>query len=143
MKIDINKPKDYAVKPINEVRVGDHVAVPVSSISRVGKLRYTMLTVERLTATQFLVKNGTRRFRIADGREIGSGYQIERAVVVGDDYAKEYRMVVDAANKEIEIRLWLLNMGDKHRTISIDAIAAMKASCDEWAKNNPSTGADE
>lgn len=135
MSIDLSKPQ--AIKPISEVAVGDRIAVCTKSRRFGGRtVPFSILTVERLTATRF-VTNKNRRFRIEDGKEIGNGYTFDRAVIVGDEFVAAIESLDADIQREDKLRGWLYKTGDQYRSLPIEAIAAMRAAYDDWAAKQP------
>lgn len=104
-------------KPIQQVAVGDKIALRIRRTWRV-------MTVARLTKTQFITSDGGR-FRIDNGRPVGGNF-FDRAVVVDDAFVEAVRAERARLNEEVELRNWIYNIGVKRDSIPVGTLAAMK-----------------
>lgn len=106
------------------LQVGDKVAIP-GRWSNAGRV----LAVDRLTATQIILANGTR-FRRDTGRAVGSadGWNVAFLQPFSQEFA-------DKVERE-RLYEWLNGLQRK-RDLPLEALRAMKAAHDEATKEQP------
>lgn len=127
-KIDVYNPTP--AKPITEVAVGDRVAVRLSSFGMIRDVPFRVLTVERLTATQFVTTTG-RRFQRKNGVEHGSGHY-HQAVIVADAFVAALVTFKQELQAERNARNWLYSMSQQYQKLPVPAIMAMHTAYEQW-----------
>lgn len=144
MTIDLLRPT--AIKPISEVAVGDFVAIPgpraTVAIRGTSAIWHITHTVERLTATQFVTKEG-RRFKIHNGFEINPppGVYNSPALVVSSEYARAMAEFRQERARLATLQRWLAAMGQNAQHCPSGALEAMKTAYDSWVAANPEKAA--
>lgn len=127
-EIDVYNPTP--VKPITEVAVGDRIAVRTSGSIGIWDAPFHILTVERLTATQFVTTTG-RRFQRKNGAEHGSGHY-RGAVIVDDAFTAALDKLKQELQAERNARHWLYSMSQQYQKLPMPAIMAMHAAYEQW-----------
>lgn len=127
-KIDVYNPTP--AKPITEVAVGDRIAVRSSSSTWIRDVPFHILTVERLTTTQFVTTTG-RRFQRKNGAEHGSGHY-RGAIIVDDAFADALDKLKQELQVERKARHWLYSMSQQYQKLPVPAIMAMHAAYEQW-----------
>lgn len=102
---------------LSALKPGDRVAY---RDSRSVFNRHSIYTIERLTETQIVVRNGTLRFRLKDGRVIGERYGHIVPVT------PEIEEMVERA----DLKSWLYTMEKNSSTLPIETLRAMKAAAE-------------
>lgn len=126
--IDVHNPTP--AKPITEVAVGDRIAIRSSSSVAIRDVPFHILTVERLTATQFITTTG-RRFYRKNGAEYGSGHY-HQAVIVDDAFVAALVTFKQELQAERNARNWLYSMSQQYQKLPVPAIMAMHAAYEQW-----------
>lgn len=127
-EIDVYNP--IPAKPITEVAVGDCIAIRSTQSIGTRDVPFYVLTVERLTATQFITEGG-RRFYIKTGAECGASHY-RRAIIVDAAFVDALDRLKQEILTEREVRSWLYSMSQQYRTLQLSAIMAMKAAYESW-----------
>ena len=127
-KIDVYNPTP--AKPITEVAVGDRIAVRSASSTWIRDVPFHILTVERMTATQFVTTTG-RRFYRKNGAEHGASHY-RRAIIVDDAFATALDKLKQELQAERNARNWLYSMSQQYQKLPVPAIMAMHAAYEQW-----------
>lgn len=127
-EIDVYNPTP--AKPITEVAVGDCIAVRAAQPIGSRDVPFHVLTVERLTATQFITSIG-RRFYIKTGAEYGASHY-RRAIIVTAAFVDALDRLKQEIQVEREARNWLYSMSQQYGKLQLPAIMAMKAAYESW-----------
>lgn len=126
--IDVYNPTP--AKPITEVAVGDRIAIRSSSSVGIRDVPFHVLTVERVTATQFVTTTG-RRFQRKNGAEHGASHY-RRAIIVDDAFAAALDKLKQELQAERNARNWLYNMSQQYQKLPVPAIMTMHAAYEQW-----------
>lgn len=127
-KIDVYNPTP--AKPTTEVAVGDRIAVRAPQPIGVRGVPFNILTVERLTATQF-VTTEERRFYRKNGAEQGASHY-RQAIIVDDAFVDALDTFKQEIQVEREARSWLCSISQQYRNLQLPAIMTMKAAYEQW-----------
>lgn len=125
-----------AAKNLSDIGVGDKVAVKAHHH---GDEPFMILTVDKVTASQFSTANG-RRFVKSTGKEVASSRPYpDYAIIVDEVYIAALEVYVEEKREERKIRLWLYTMGQEQKKVPLAAIQAMKAAYDGWLETQGET----
>lgn len=125
-----------AAKQLSDVAVGDKIAVKGHHHSDEP---FLILTVDKVTASQFSTANG-RRFMKSTGKEVASSRPYpDYAIIVDEAYIAALDVYVGEKREERKIRLWLYTMGQEQKKVPLAAIQAMKAAYDGWLETQGKT----
>lgn len=122
-------------KKLSDIAVGDKIAI---NAHQHGDEPYLILTVDKVTASQFSTTNG-RRFMKSTGKEVASSRLFTYAIIVDESYIAALDVYVEEKREERKIRMWLCNMGHGQKKIPLAAIKAMKAAYDGWLETQGKT----
>lgn len=127
-KIDVYNPTP--AKPITEVAVGDRIAIRTSQPGWAQAAPFHILTVERLTATQFVTTTG-RRFYRKNGAEHGASHY-RRAIIVDEAFVTAFDKFKQELQAERNARTWLYSMSQQYQKLPMTAILAMRTAYEQW-----------
>ena len=127
-EVDVYNPTP--AKPITEVAVGDRIAVLAAQPIGSRDVPFHVLTVERLTATQFITNIG-RRFYIKTGAEYGASHY-RRAIIVTTAFVDALDRLKQEIRVEREARNWLYSMSQQYGNLQLPAIMVMRAAYEAW-----------